>query len=149
MSRPQKKRIVAFPPLYHNFKPLGVPSKSLCKICLSLDEFEAIRLADYLDMEHSEAAKEMNISRSTFTRLIEKARKKTATFFINGTSICIEGGPIHFEQNRIQCKKCKSVFIIPIKQKLKFCPECHSEDLLNLAGCFGHGKCCDEERDQQ
>jgi len=48
---------------------------------LTIDEYEAIRLADYFGNEHLEAAKKMEISRSTFTRLIKNAHKKIAEFF--------------------------------------------------------------------
>jgi hypothetical protein len=34
------------------------------------------------------------------------------------------------------------MFKTPIVNEITECPECHSTDLLNLAGGFGHGKCC-------
>jgi len=48
----------------------------LDQVVLSLDEYEALRLAYYMNLEHLQASKEMGISRPTFTRLIEKARQK-------------------------------------------------------------------------
>ena len=39
-------------------------------------------LADYAGLTHEEAAEEMQISRSTFSRLIEQSRKKIADFII-------------------------------------------------------------------
>ena len=76
MARPQNNRIVYEPPFYTEFKPAGISSKSLEEVVLSLDEFESIRLADLVGMSHEEAANEMEISRSTFSRLIVKSRKK-------------------------------------------------------------------------
>ena len=80
MSRPEKFRIIKRPPVFNRFKPVGIQMKQLEQIFLSIAEYEAIRLTDYEGMDHSKAAKLMKISRPTFTRLIEKARKKTADF---------------------------------------------------------------------
>ncbi|MCF8299101.1 MAG: DUF134 domain-containing protein [Saprospiraceae bacterium] len=142
MPRPQDNRIVHEPPLFTEFKPIGVMARDLEQIMLSLDEFEAIRLADYNGLSHAEAADEMEISRSTFSRLIEKARKKVSDFFINGKLLNIEGGNVHFRNNIIKCQKCGYMFRISIGQEITECPVCHSDNLLNHAGGFGHGKCC-------
>ena len=66
MPRPKNDRIVHEPPIFTEFKPIGVKGRSLEPISLSIDEFEAIRLADYKGLNHEEAAEEMEISRSTF-----------------------------------------------------------------------------------
>jgi predicted DNA-binding protein (UPF0251 family) len=142
MSRPKKDRTVHNPPLFKEFKPVGIVGKLLDQTLLSLDEYEAFRLADYCGLSHIEAAEEMDISRSTFTRLIEKARNKIADFIIQGKLLTIEGGNIHFRNNIIRCMNCGSMFNINIKTSFTECPECKSKNLLNLAGGFGHGKCC-------
>ncbi|MCK5679109.1 MAG: DUF134 domain-containing protein, partial [Flavobacteriaceae bacterium] len=103
MSRPKNNRIVYEPPSYTEFKPAGVSVKSLEEIQLNLDEFEAIRLADMLGMSHEEAANEMGVSRSTFSRLIVKSRKKIANFFFQGKLLTVAGGNIHFRKNIIKC----------------------------------------------
>ena len=142
MPRPQDNRIVHEPPLFSEFKPMGVRGRNLEQILLTLDEFEALRLADYNGLMHAEAADEMEISRSTFTRLIEKARKKIADFLIQGKLLTIEGGSIHFRNNIIHCQDCGHMFKTNIDNTITECPACHSKNLLNLAGGFGHGKCC-------
>jgi uncharacterized protein len=142
MPRPKKKRLVHQPPLYTSFKPIGVRMNSLEHISLNLDELEAIRLTDYLGKEHSEAADEMEISRSTFTRLIEKARSKVARFLIDGKHLYIEGGDVHFRGNILRCQDCGHMFNTNFEQQLDKCPSCNSSNLLDLAGGFGHGKCC-------
>ncbi len=115
----------------------------LCfSIILTLDEFEAFRLADQLGFSHALAADEMEISRSTFSRLIEKARKKIADFIIQGRLLTIEGGTVHFRVNIIQCTNCGHMIKINFKHNIKECPECNSRSIINLAGNFGHGKCC-------
>jgi len=142
MSRPQKERIVHQPPLFSDFKPTGVKINYLDKVSLSLDEYEAFRLADSIGLSHDEASNEMDISRSTFTRLIEKARSKIAKLIINGNALNIDGGNIHFRKNIIKCNSCGHMFNINIEKLVSNCPECNSKSLLNIAGGFGHGKCC-------
>ena len=144
MPRPQSNRIVYEPPLFCEFKPIGVRGQDLKQIVLTLDEFEAFRLADQLGLSHAIAADEMEISRSTFTRLIEKARKKIADLIICGKVLNIEGGNIHFRTNIFKCQDCEQMFNIRINMKLDKCPSCHSKNLINLAGGFGHGKCCQD-----
>ena len=142
MPRPIRNRIVHEPPLFTEFKPIGIPARSLEQVKLSLDEYEAIRLADQLGLSHEEAAGEMGISRPTFSRLIEKSRKKLAEFIFGGKLLTIDGGNIHFRKNILRCHDCGHMFKINIDTPITECPECHSKNLLNLAGGFGHGKCC-------
>ncbi len=142
MPRPQKNRNVNTPPTIKEFKPIGVPRKALHETFLSLDEYEAIRLADYLGYPHDKASDEMNISRPTFTRLIEKARKKISTFLIEGSALIIEGGNIHFSNNVIHCLDCGFKSNIKINKIIKYCPQCNSDNLKNFAKHYGHGKCC-------
>jgi len=143
MPRPQSERIVHEPPIFSDFKPIGVRAQNLGRILLTLDEFEAFRLADQVGLSHAEAAEEMEISRSTFTRLIEKARKKIADFLIQGKLLSIEGGSIHFRNNTFECQSCGHMFKTNMVNTITECPACHSGNLINLAGGFGHGKCCD------
>ena len=142
MPRPQKERIVSRPPLYSSFKPTGVRKTGLEQISLTLDEYEAVRLADYLELEHEEASVEMEISRSTFTRLLEKARGKVAAFLIEGKELCIEGGRVHFRANILRCAGCGHIFNVNFDEDVTSCPSCGSPDLEDMAGGFGHGRCC-------
>jgi len=142
MPRPQFNRIVHEPPLFSHFKPAGVRGQDVQQIVLTLDEFEAFRLADQLGYTHAQAAEEMEISRSTFSRLIEKARKKVADFIIQGGVLIIGGGSVHFRINILQCRDCGHLFKVQLDDEISECPECQSEKILNMAGSFGHGKCC-------
>lgn len=142
MPRYKKQRMVDNPPLYRAYRPSGISRNDLQRLGFELDEYEAIRLADYMGMDHAEAALEMEISRSTFSRLIEKARKKMAQFLIEGKELYISGGNIHFRGNVIRCKDCGYMFNINIGSSFVKCPECNSENLFNMAGGFGHGRCC-------
>ncbi len=142
MPRRKKNRIVNYPPIFTDFKPVGIQSRSLQELILSLDEYEAIRLADFVGLNHIEAAEEMEISRSTFTRLILQARKKLADFLVNGKVLSISGGNIHFRGNIIKCLNCGHMFNTKFQENFTHCPSCGSSQLVDLAGGFGHGECC-------
>ncbi len=105
MVRPRKLRFIGKKPEVKIFKPAGIPFRDIENITLTLDEYEALRLCDYEGLDHAEAAELMNISRPTFTRLIEKARNKIATAIIEGKAITVEGGNVAF-QKRERCEKC-------------------------------------------
>ncbi len=92
MVRPVKDRIVKFSPDVSYFKPRGIPMIDLEEVKLTIDEREAIRLADLLRLSHEEAGRKMGVSRATFGRIIKKARNTVAEAIINGMAINVEGG---------------------------------------------------------
>ena len=92
MVRPQKDRFVAFKPNTSYFKPRGIPMLDLDEVRLTVDEREAIRLSDLQGLSHEEAGRCMGVSRATFGRIIQRARKAVADAIINGKAINIEGG---------------------------------------------------------
>lgn len=92
MPRPRRYRRVGFEPDVTYFKPAGIRLIELEESTVTVDEFEAIRLKDFLGLEQEEAAKKMNISQPTFHRLVLAARKKIADAIVNGKAIKIEGG---------------------------------------------------------
>ena len=61
-------------------------------MCLTLDEFEAVRLADLEGLKQVDAAKKLKISRPTFSRIVSSARNKIADGLVNIKAIRIEGG---------------------------------------------------------
>ena len=64
------------------------------QVTLTLDEVEALRLADLEALYQEEAAKKMRISRATFARIVEQARRKVAEALIHGKALCLEGGAV-------------------------------------------------------
>ncbi|HUI08194.1 MAG TPA: DUF134 domain-containing protein [Verrucomicrobiae bacterium] len=76
------------------FKPAGIPLRTLEEIALALDELEALRLADLTALHHETAAEQMGVSRATFGRIVERARRKVADALINGKALRLEGGPV-------------------------------------------------------
>ena len=94
MSRPCRCRRIRCNPDANYFKPRGIPLDILEEINLTLDELEAIRLADFKGLYQEGAAKKMNISRQTFGNVINSAHKKIADVLLNAKALKIEGGVI-------------------------------------------------------
>jgi predicted DNA-binding protein (UPF0251 family) len=80
------------------FKPYGIARLVVSSVSLQYDEYETIRLLDYEGMNQDQAAKQMNVSRPTLTRIYEKARKTIAQALVEGKMIVIEGGNVQFEK---------------------------------------------------
>jgi predicted DNA-binding protein (UPF0251 family) len=76
------------------FKPAGIPLRQLDEVVMTLDEFEAIRLADLAQMYQEKAAKQMGISRPTFSRIIDSAHRKLADALVHGKALLIDGGAV-------------------------------------------------------
>ncbi len=94
MPRPKKWRWVGFSPQVTYFKPQGIPLRLLSQVVLTVDELEALRLADLEEMSQEEAAQRMKISRPTFGRIVAQARKKMADALVNGKAIQIRSGEV-------------------------------------------------------
>jgi predicted DNA-binding protein (UPF0251 family) len=90
MARPKKLRCVKCKLGATYFKPRGVPMIHLEEIALTIDELEAIRLADFEELYHEYAAKKMKISRQTFGRILNNAHKKVSECLIKGKALKIE-----------------------------------------------------------
>lgn len=100
MARPKCCRRIDGEPAFRIFKPAGAPRVVLEEILLAMDEFEAIRLADFEGLYHEEAAARMNVSRQTFGRIIEGARGKVARVLVEGLALRIEGGGMEVAAKR-------------------------------------------------
>ncbi|HOW87639.1 MAG TPA: DUF134 domain-containing protein [Candidatus Omnitrophota bacterium] len=94
MPRPFKCRRVRCKPDTNYFKPRGLPVDALEEVLLTVDEFEAVRLADLEGLYQEDAAKKMNISRQTFGNIIESARKKISDCLVNAKALKIDGGTV-------------------------------------------------------
>jgi len=106
MPRPFKCRFITTTPETDYFKPRGIPLNELEEVVLTLDEFEAVRLADLDGLYQEEAAQHMNISRQTFGNIIESAHKKIAQALVNGLALRINGG--NFEMKNKNTALCQS-----------------------------------------
>jgi uncharacterized protein len=129
MPRPKYCRKVGCVPDKNYFKPKGIPASLLEEVVLNLDEFEAIRLADYEGLYQEDGAQKMNISRQTFGRIIETAHKKIADVLINGKALKIEGGDVSTEDmKRVRCSQCKREYNSVLSSENAFvCPHCSKQ----------------------
>lgn len=96
MARPVKQKKVCQEPKAKIFGPIDAPPDGKKPVVLTLDEFEAIRLADMEGLYQEEAAKYMETSRQTFARIISLAHRKIASALVGGNLIHIEGGNVRF-----------------------------------------------------
>jgi uncharacterized protein len=85
--RPRKPRRVQCDPQAKVFKPRGIPACALQRVELGADELEALRLADLDGLHHEEAGARMQVSRATFGRIVEEARRKVALALVEGRAI--------------------------------------------------------------
>jgi predicted DNA-binding protein (UPF0251 family) len=69
-----------------------VPVRKLSRVWLRPDQLESVRLADLEGLYHEEAARRMGVSRQTFGRIVESARRGIADAIINRKCLSIEGG---------------------------------------------------------
>lgn len=91
MARPSKNKKILSLPLYEEFSA-GGRGETENRIILSVEEFEALRLLDYLGMTQEEGARVMEVGRGTVQMLYTEARKKVARFLVEGTPLKIRGG---------------------------------------------------------
>lgn len=106
MARPLKSRKISNPPVMKGFRPFGLHSCKTDSLKLTFEEYESIRLVNYEEMDQEQAAKQMNVSRPTFTRIYNKALKQIARSFVEGKVIVFEGGNYELEKDWYRCKKC-------------------------------------------
>lgn len=100
MPRPLSCRRIAGRPAASIFKPVGIPVRELEEVVMTLDEFEAMRLASLDGLYQEQAAEKMNISRTTFSRVIDSAHRKVADALVHGKALRIEGGPVKLQKRR-------------------------------------------------
>ncbi|MBD3318703.1 DUF134 domain-containing protein [Candidatus Woesearchaeota archaeon] len=93
MPRPRKRRNIRYNPSITYYKPRGVPLKELQEVTLTIEELEALRLKNVEDKDQTTAAQSMNISQSTFHRILLSAYKKIANALVTGKAIKITTPP--------------------------------------------------------
>lgn len=131
MPRLKRKRIITQPPIMEGFKPFGIPITDLEPVILFFEEYEVIRLLDYMGMTQLEAARKMAVSRPTLTRIYEKARRTIAEAFVDGKAIFIEGGDYHTDEFWYRCEVCHKLLIS--EQEILSCLYCQSEKIRLLS----------------
>jgi uncharacterized protein len=128
MARSKKERLIQMAPHFSGFHAIGVQCKTGEDVCLNLEEYETLNLCDYNLLTQAEAAKLMNISRPTFTRIYESARRKIAKAFIEGSNIHFAGGNVSIA-NWYKCAPCKITFSLPENSDM-VCPFCKTAVII-------------------
>ena len=121
MPRPTCCRRVGRMPRCELFGPVGAASQST-------DEATS---ADLEGMYQQQAARQMNISRQTFGRVIESARHKVALALCRGRALRIEGGAVEVvKMKRFQCSECRCAWEVPYGSgRPEKCPHCGGADI--------------------
>lgn len=96
MPRCSKKRIVSKMPRSCYFLS---DNKSNTYITMSVEEYECIRLIDYMGLNQNECALMMQVSRATVQAIYAEARKKIARFIVEGINLNIDGGDYELSNN--------------------------------------------------
>ena len=94
MGRPHKfRKISNFDLRSQFFQPHGVEEDEMAKIFLTSDELEALRLRHYEDLKQTDAADKMQISQTTYSRILNSAIAKITKAIIEGKGIVIQNAP--------------------------------------------------------
>ena len=99
MSRPHREKKIGKMPIYTKFYSTN---KEALHITLTLEEYETIRLIDYLGYSQKECSESMGIARSSVVSLYANARKKLSRFIIEGVALDISGGNYLYNQKEGQ-----------------------------------------------
>ena len=104
--------------------------RALEQVVLTLGEFEAMRLSDYEGLYQEDAAKEMNVSRQTFGRVLQGAHRKIAEALLFGKALMIEGGDYVMVDRNFECLSCGSFWEVPHGlPRPSHCPQCGSSEI--------------------
>lgn len=135
MGRRHLWRKVSFIPPINYFKPAGSPLNTLDEVNLLIEEAESVRLKDLEGLEQEEGARRMNVSRPTFSRILDSARQKIADALLNGKAIRIEGGNYEMAERRYRCisgHEWNVPFESLVNTPPEFCPECETPSIMPL-----------------
>jgi len=132
MPRRRSLRKVVAPPGFRGYKPYGSNQVSKEYIELLYEEYEAIKLADYDLLNHQQASELMGISRPTFARIYESARRKIANALVETKEIKTVYGNVWMDKNWYACINCHARFTIPRKMEKQTCPVCSSIQIESI-----------------
>lgn len=132
MPRRRRMRKVVAPPLFKGYRPFGNRNNKIESVELNYEEYEAIKLADYDLMNHAEAAQLMGVSRATFARIYETARRKIAKAFVECRTIDTVYGNATLDGNWFECNACNARFTTPAEQHKNECPLCGKNQIAAL-----------------
>lgn len=92
MPRPDKCRCICSLPRFKRFTPERSAEEE--SVVIGYDEYEVMRLIDYVGYSQAECATRMQISRPTCARLYKNLRNKISQALVDGKNIVFAGGNI-------------------------------------------------------
>lgn len=137
MARRRCCGLVEQEPCCRQFVPAGTNQGK--SVTLLVEELEAIRLKDLTDMDQTECALTMGVSRATFQRILNAARQKVALALVGGHTIMIQGGTYMIKNRKFECQDCGHVWEeAPCTEGGKHgyeiaCPKCGSMKKMNIS----------------
>lgn len=90
LPRNAKCRRVCQMPAHCRFSPEQLGAQEA--VVLTVEEYEAVRLMDYLGYNQEDAAVQMGVARTTVQRIYAQARQKLSVFLVEGRPLQIGGG---------------------------------------------------------
>ena len=114
MPRSAKCRRVCQMPVCRRFSPEESAAEET--VTVSVEEYETLRLMDYLGLNQEEAAAQMGVARTTVQRIYAQARRKLAVFLVEGRPLHISGGSYALCPHHHGCHDCGDA-----------CRKCHME----------------------
>jgi len=132
MPRQRQLRKIFAPPNFAGFKPYGCAKGCKGSIDLFYEEYEAIKLADYDLLNYEEAAVLMGVSRATFARICESARRKIARALVDGKEIKAVYGNVYLDKEWFLCNDCNARFDINAAIIENNCPVCRSSNINSM-----------------
>ncbi len=119
-GRRKKVRYIQKMPKTVQFSPRGKPGRP-DEIELRVDQFEALRLADFEGFEQIDGAKIMGISRPTFGRILREGRRIIVDALVNGKIIRIRIGDVQVGVRQLNLQlKTQQVEEVSRQNILKF-----------------------------
>ena len=106
MARPSKRRRICAMPPCSCFAPQEA-DEGRASVTMTLDEYEAIRLIDYVGLTQEECAAQMNIARATAQAIYAAARAKLARCLVLRQRLYIEGGDVALCEEKESCGECR------------------------------------------
>lgn len=103
-GRPIKVRKIEERPHILAFSPRGRPGRPN-EVELKYEELEALRLADIVKLNQKNAAVRMGISRQSFGRVLQSARKTVTDALVNGKIIRVTGGAFTYESGKKESQR--------------------------------------------
>ncbi|MCE1237878.1 MAG: DUF134 domain-containing protein [Hyphomicrobiales bacterium] len=105
MARPRKIRTVSAAVGRRYYKPQGIPLRDLAETVVTLDALEAMRLVDAEGLDQRAAARAMEVSPATVSRLLAEGRRAVAEALCRGWALRIEGGPVEIAEEAGRCRR--------------------------------------------